>query len=185
MRKDAEQNSVQILAAAEAMHQQGKLIDANMRDIASAAGVGVGTLYRHFAGKGDLYMALVYAHLNVFLDESDRIIDGNQVHSDVDLPHFLKRYMGFREDNEALLLSAEGGLHQGRSFYRSEEFSRLHSLISRLMQQRLPQSTEDELAFKTDMLIAMLKSDIYDYERTVRQRTQNELVQQLIDFVTD
>ena len=60
MRADAERNKRTLLsAAAEAFVASG--VDAPMRDIAARAGVGVGTIYRHFPTRADLIVA-VYRH---------------------------------------------------------------------------------------------------------------------------
>src|SRR4051812_50043974 len=57
-RADARRNREGILGAArEVFAQTGR--DVQMPDVARAAGVGVGTLYRHFPAKEDLIRALV------------------------------------------------------------------------------------------------------------------------------
>ncbi|MGC7096418.1 TetR/AcrR family transcriptional regulator [Amycolatopsis lurida] len=58
MRKDAARNRELVLAAAaKEFDQRG--MDAEIRDIAKAAGVGVGTVYRHFPTKDDLVGAVL------------------------------------------------------------------------------------------------------------------------------
>lgn len=58
LRADAVRNRERILAAArEAFADTGR--DVQMPDVARAAGVGIGTLYRHFPAKEDLVRALV------------------------------------------------------------------------------------------------------------------------------
>jgi AcrR family transcriptional regulator len=59
LRRDAERNRRRILeAAAEAFAERG--LGITMDDIADHAGVGVGTVYRHFASREDLLGALVH-----------------------------------------------------------------------------------------------------------------------------
>ncbi|GAA4305243.1 hypothetical protein GCM10023086_22920 [Streptomyces venetus] len=59
-RKDARRNKAALLdAAAAAFVVSG--VDAPVRDIAARAGVGVGTIYRHFPTRADLIVA-VYRH---------------------------------------------------------------------------------------------------------------------------
>jgi AcrR family transcriptional regulator len=59
-RADARRNEEALLeAAAEAFVASG--VDVPMRDIAAKAGVGVGTIYRHFPTRSDLIVA-VYRH---------------------------------------------------------------------------------------------------------------------------
>ncbi|GAB2740134.1 TetR/AcrR family transcriptional regulator [Amycolatopsis magusensis] len=58
MRRDAARNRELVLAAAAKEFDQRGL-DAEIRDIAKAAGVGVGTVYRHFPTKDDLVGAVL------------------------------------------------------------------------------------------------------------------------------
>ncbi|MET7480425.1 TetR/AcrR family transcriptional regulator [Streptomyces sp. NPDC005648] len=59
-RKDARRNKETLLdAAAKVFVAKG--VDAPVRDIAAEAGVGVGTIYRHFPTRADLIIA-VYRH---------------------------------------------------------------------------------------------------------------------------
>src|SRR5882762_10051261 len=59
-RADARRNEETLLkAAAAAFIDSG--VDAPVRDIAAKAGVGVGTIYRHFPTRADLIVA-VYRH---------------------------------------------------------------------------------------------------------------------------
>ncbi|HWS39362.1 MAG TPA: TetR/AcrR family transcriptional regulator [Actinoplanes sp.] len=59
-RADAERNKTALLeAAAAAFVESG--VDVAVRDIAGRAGVGVGTIYRHFPTRADLIVA-VYQH---------------------------------------------------------------------------------------------------------------------------
>ncbi|MFD0782640.1 TetR/AcrR family transcriptional regulator [Micromonospora azadirachtae] len=59
-RADARRNEEALLEAAAAMFVAAG-VDAPVRDIAAKAGVGIGTLYRHFPTRADLIVA-VYRH---------------------------------------------------------------------------------------------------------------------------
>jgi AcrR family transcriptional regulator len=60
LRADAQRNLDALLTAAMAVFARSG-VDAPTREIAEEAGVGVGTLYRHFPGRSDLIVA-VYRH---------------------------------------------------------------------------------------------------------------------------
>ena len=62
-RKDVVRNRVELLAAAEAVVAEHG-IDANMNTFAKAAGVGQGTLYRHFPDRQALLIALIVRSLD-------------------------------------------------------------------------------------------------------------------------
>ncbi|MEU9176035.1 helix-turn-helix domain-containing protein [Streptomyces sp. NPDC048550] len=59
-RKDARRNQQALLEAAAAVFVASG-VEAPVRDIAAAAGVGMGTIYRHFPTRADLVIA-VYRH---------------------------------------------------------------------------------------------------------------------------
>ncbi|MET8854238.1 helix-turn-helix domain-containing protein [Amycolatopsis sp. NPDC004625] len=63
-RADAARNRIRVLEAAEALFAERGVDAVTMDDVAGAAGVGKGTLYRRFGDKGGLAMAL--------LDERER-----------------------------------------------------------------------------------------------------------------
>ncbi len=58
-RKDAARNRQKILAAARALLEKGSLDGVCMDELAKAAGVGKGTLYRRFVDKHALFRALL------------------------------------------------------------------------------------------------------------------------------
>ena len=72
MRADAIRNRARVLAAArDCMARQG--LDVQMEEIAKKAGVGVGTVYRHFPNKDELIDALAadrFVRLAELADES-------------------------------------------------------------------------------------------------------------------
>ena len=59
LRADARRNREAILEAARERFADAGL-ECQIDDIAKTAGVGVGTVYRHFPAKGDLYAALIH-----------------------------------------------------------------------------------------------------------------------------
>jgi AcrR family transcriptional regulator len=51
-----------ILNAARRVFLETGFLDANLNEVAAQAGVGKGTLYRHFENKGELYVAMLSEH---------------------------------------------------------------------------------------------------------------------------
>lgn len=74
LRADARRNRAKVLAAAREQFTRDGL-EAQMDDIARAAGVGVGTVYRHFPTKEDLLRALALARFEAFADAGRRSLD--------------------------------------------------------------------------------------------------------------
>ncbi|HET7048523.1 MAG TPA: helix-turn-helix domain-containing protein [Solirubrobacteraceae bacterium] len=69
LRSDARRNREAVLAAAKELFAKEGL-EAQMPDVARAANVGVGTVYRHFPSKDELVTALVVAHFETLADKA-------------------------------------------------------------------------------------------------------------------
>ncbi len=67
LRADARRNRAKVLAAAAAVFGESGL-ESQVEDIARRAGVGVGTVYRHFPTKDALVTALAEAHFDRLAD---------------------------------------------------------------------------------------------------------------------
>jgi AcrR family transcriptional regulator len=74
LRADARRNREKVLAAARAVFsEQGR--DAQIDDVARRAGVGVGTVYRHFPTKEALIEALMVDAFQTIAEEAQRALD--------------------------------------------------------------------------------------------------------------
>ena len=69
LRRDAEEHQRRILEAARKLFAEQGVEAVSMRQIALAAGVGQGTLYRRYAHKGDLCLDLLRDRYERFMDE--------------------------------------------------------------------------------------------------------------------
>jgi AcrR family transcriptional regulator len=76
LRADARRNRNRVLQAARAAFgAEGS--DVSLDEIARRAGVGAGTVYRHFATKGDLFEAVVFDRIGELVEEA-RALSDNQ-----------------------------------------------------------------------------------------------------------
>jgi len=74
LRADARQNHARLLtAASEAFTEHGA--DAPLEDIARRAGVGIGTLYRHFPTRLDLQAAAFRNQVTTICGQADQLLD--------------------------------------------------------------------------------------------------------------
>ncbi len=76
-RADARANRARLIEAAHAVFRERGL-DAEMKEIAERAGVGIGTIYRNFPSKDDLIVAIVsemISHIQTTNDAAERIVD--------------------------------------------------------------------------------------------------------------
>jgi AcrR family transcriptional regulator len=77
LRADARQNRARLLAAAtEAFAERGA--DAPLEDIARRAGVGIGTLYRHFPTRLDLQAAVFRSQVEAVCGKADAFLAGSE-----------------------------------------------------------------------------------------------------------
>jgi AcrR family transcriptional regulator len=74
LRADARRNRERILAAARTVFAE-RGVDAQMDDVARAAGVGVGTVYRHFPHKEALLGELVAEKFRLFGDNAEAALE--------------------------------------------------------------------------------------------------------------
>jgi AcrR family transcriptional regulator len=72
MRADARRNRARLLAVAEEVFAT-RGVDASTEDIARAAGVGIGTLFRHFPTKEALLEAVFVDRLRRLADQADQL----------------------------------------------------------------------------------------------------------------
>jgi AcrR family transcriptional regulator len=76
MRADAVRNRARVLEAADRVFAlEGAVVPID--DIAREAGVGIGTIYRHFPTKEDLYQAVVISRVEALVDEARGLADAD------------------------------------------------------------------------------------------------------------
>ena len=74
LRADAERNRRRIIAAAHELFAERGL-DVSLDDVAAAAGVGVGTVYRRFANRDELIIGVFAAHLEEVEEQTKALLD--------------------------------------------------------------------------------------------------------------
>lgn len=127
-RADAARNRLRVLAAAERLFAQRGVAGVTMDDIAAAAGVGKGTLYRRFADKGGLAVAL--------LDQRERELQqqilagppplGPGADAATRLTAFVTGYLSFLDRQLDLVLLSETSTPGARLRTGAHDFWRQH-----------------------------------------------------------
>ena len=149
-RSDAVKNHALLLETAQHLFDQQGLDNVSMSAIAEAAGVGKGTLYRHFKNKADLAHALLDQEMYDLQDRSLRRFH-NQGDPLDDLRWFLEQILRFVDRNQALLcIAAEHDLtalldSPAHRWWRQT----IHALLSRIPAVR-------DVDYMTDVLYVMV-----------------------------
>ncbi|RKT53883.1 TetR/AcrR family transcriptional regulator [Saccharothrix australiensis] len=113
-RADARRNhDLLVTVAAEAFAEQGA--DASLRDIARRAGVGIGTLYRHFPTREALLAALLDHRFALLRTSAEALLAAEPAealrHWLTELAHGSATYRGLPESVLAALRDEGSGLH--------------------------------------------------------------------------
>jgi AcrR family transcriptional regulator len=112
VRADARRNVDALLKAALAVFTEAG-VDAPMRTIAARAGVGVGTLYRHFPQRSDLIKAIIRREVDAQVDAA-AVLAAKHEPADA-----LARWMGRLVELVATKRGLGPALHSGDPAYRS------------------------------------------------------------------
>lgn len=172
VRADASRNRERILAAAERLFERRNPSHVSMEAIATAAGVGKGTLFRRFGDRSSLVLAL--------LDASEREFQDAFLHGPPPLgpgapPRarliaFGAAMLERLECHGELMLELERA-HAGE-WQRSAPYA-VHWLhVRSLLEQGSPPARSDYLA---DALLALLNAGTFRHQRRVRGVPLNEL----------
>lgn len=108
-RADALRNRAKILETArEQIVEHGP--DVGMSEIAKAAGVAVGTLYRHFPTKNDLVAAVIIEHIDRLADAAEEAwarVEAGRSDAAEEIFAFLHSVVETAADNGALKVAAQ------------------------------------------------------------------------------
>jgi AcrR family transcriptional regulator len=163
-RADAARNRARIMAAAERLFAERGAHATTMEDIATAAGVGKGTVFRRFGDRASLVFAL--------LDQTERGFQeailrgppplGPGAPPAVRLTAFGAAMLDRLERDGELLLETEASVGQ---WQRSQPYAALWLHVNTLLEAALPHADREYLA---DVLLAALSPGVFHHQRHVR-----------------
>jgi AcrR family transcriptional regulator len=131
LRADAARNR-QLLLAAAADEFAERGLDASVTDIARRAGVGKGTVFRHFATKDDLLAAIVLDRIDALNDVGERLLDAAD--PGAALLEFLSVAAHQRQQRDLSFLQEAGELNAEVTRVRTQMFHTVHTLVDRARQ---------------------------------------------------
>jgi AcrR family transcriptional regulator len=128
LRADAVRNRELLLtAAADEFAERG--LDASVADIARRAGVGKGTVFRHFATKDDLISAIVLDRLNALNAAGEQLLEVTD--AEAALLDFLTVAAHQRQQRDLSFLREAGELDAEVTRARATMFQIVDTLVSR------------------------------------------------------
>lgn len=188
-RSDAAANRATILQTAERLFRERGVENVCMAEIAEAAGVGKGTLYRRFANKGELCLALMDTQMSDFQNATLTLFNGlsaqNVPYLD-QLARFLETLVEFTEIHSPLLVEVErAGMIQGIERLNLPHFWQ-YMTVSALLRSA---GRNGELAggldldFLGEALLAPVQVDYFRFQRNVRGYSTERIGQGLTSLV--
>lgn len=180
-RSDATHNKAIILQTTTQLLAQGKDIsEMNMSEIAKKAGVGVGTLYRHFESKSLLCQAMMDEKVHDMFDEMDTFLHQHQDASVRDKIYgILSIYLDLKEANFNVLNFIEKSNSQHQSMINIPFYEQLKELIK---DQFTSQQQTQDLEFKINLMLNSFSSDFYYFAKHDQQLTKDQFLSRLLDI---
>jgi AcrR family transcriptional regulator len=179
-RRDALRNRERVLAAAQRLVLETGVETLEIREVARAAGVGVGTVYRRFGDKAGLLASLLDERERSF---QDRLLTGPPPLGPGAPPRerliaFLHGLAHLVGENLQLLRALHGSTPGARFHVGAYRAWRLHATI--LLEEAAPGI---DAAWFAELILAPLAADLYYHQRYELGLTPERLGQNLEDAV--
>ncbi|MDQ1023621.1 AcrR family transcriptional regulator [Streptomyces umbrinus] len=182
-RKDAARNRAAVLAAADTLFTKCESPDeVTMADIATAAGVGKGTLFRAFGDRTGLIRALYATRLEPVrsaVEEGPPPL-GPDTPPLQRVPALLDALLSFKLDNRHLALALEAT--GSDSPYQAEHYERWHSLLRSALEQ-IPGLTNSD--FTAHALLAAVRADLVEHLAGPKGVPREDMRKQLASFIAE
>ena len=170
-RRDARENRQLLIETAKRLFAEQGVATTTMKQIASAAGVGKGTLYRHFADKGELCRALIREDVAVFQERVGALLRDGQIPSAIkrleiliaERIHLAERHLPLFTAIEEAMSSVQ---EQARRF-RGPFTAWTHTQVVALLHEAIAQAeiVTLDVAYTADILMAAMSPALLHYQR--------------------
>lgn len=179
-RADAARNRVRILEAAERLFALRGAQNVSMDDVAEAAGVGKGTLFRRFGDRAGLARAVLSTHEAAFQEAMIRGVPplGPGAPAAERLVAFGRGMLGLVDAHHELLLVAETGKPSGK--FRTGPYASYRFFVSSLLREAAPELDPD---YTADALLASLGAGFIAYLREDREMELEQIASGFEDLV--
>lgn len=176
LRADAARNRARLLAvAAEALAEDG---DTPLEAIAQRAGVGIGTLYRHFPERGALVQAAYRQEVADLCDSARTLLDGAPTAVDA-LRAWMGRYVRYAATKRGMGAALRAAAGSDSSLFAETRTRIIAAIDSLLAAGRADGTVRDDVDGEQVMLAMGGVWNVPDSERWA------ERVRGLLDLVVD
>ena len=178
-RADAKRNRARVLAAAhEVFAAEG--LSVNVDVIARRAGVGIGTLYRHFPTKEALFEAIVLADLEAFVEDARSLFDSDEPGEA--LYGFLKHIVNHSETSAAVKDALGGVFAVGR--YAADTIVEIEEAVGVLL-ERAQAAGETRSDVCAGELLALLGAAYHATNSRTLRTSGSVSCQRLVSVICD
>jgi AcrR family transcriptional regulator len=189
-RRDAAEHRQRILQVAQRLFAEHGIEAVSMHQIALAAGIGQGTLYRRYARKGELCMDLLRERHERFVEEIATLLGAKATSPALErLDSVLAKCVALLEEQGALLgpvagtdaQCSEADISQHLSFQRSPWYLWLQHLFARLLTEAVERGeiTALDVPYTTDAMLTALHPMFYSFQRKERGFSSERILQGL------
>jgi len=171
-RADAARNRLRILDAAERLFAERGPQNVSMDDVARAAGVGKGTLFRRFGDRASLARSVLSSHETAFQEAIIRGAPplGPGAPAAQRLVAFGRGMLGLVDAHRELLLAAETGARCGR--FRAGPYISYRLYVASLLREAAPDLDAD---YTGDALLVGLGAEFVAHLREDRGMTLEQI----------
>ncbi len=192
-RRDAAEHRQRILEVAQRLFAEHGVDAVSMHQIARAAGIGQGTLYRRYAHKGELCMDLLHEHYERFVEEIAMQLTATAASPALErLDSVLTKIVALLEEQGTMFGPVAGtDMRDGQCnesdisrhipYQRSPWYLWLHELFAGLLTEavRRGELAPLDVPYTADAILAALHPMVYRFQRQERGFSSERILQGL------
>ncbi|MBS3937263.1 MAG: TetR/AcrR family transcriptional regulator [Peptococcaceae bacterium] len=175
-----------IIASALTEFEKHGFLDAQMRNIARGAGIATGNLYRYFAGKDDLFDAIVksvYQSIDALITDQHAHIHHNQGNVKLVVKDIVAKIMlVFTQHGRELLIAAD----QSRGSKHEDFWTVLSGMVFQRIRQEMQKSADDTDDLLINLVASGFLQGMFTILRNIKEpRRAEELINRMLIFYFD
>lgn len=186
-RKDVIKSRLRILETAQSLFAEHGINNITMRKIATTAGIGQGTLYRHYAHKGEICQDLIQESSQEFVDKVSSYLQQNKEMSLqgklVALIHYAVEFID-KHSNWLVYIQGPSCEEGQQIIYKSQVYTFLYAQVYELIaaSPSMQNNKDGDAGFRTDALLATLTPDLYLFFKAQRGLTHEKIKQHIVNL---